>query len=381
MKRVIVLGSTGSIGRSALDVIRRMPGRLKVVGLSAHSRWEVLARQIQEFQPEAAAVADATAADRLRSSLGDGPTRLLDGPDASTEMAGSVDADIILTAIVGSAGLSSTIEAAKSGGILAVANKEPLVMAGDVIVRLANERGTTVVPVDSEHSAIFQALRAGKRDEVRKVVITASGGAFLDVPIEDLGSVTPDQAMKHPTWNMGKKVTIDSATLMNKALEIIEAKWLFGLSPDQVEVVIHPQSIVHSMVEFCDGSVVGQLGIPDMRMPIQFALTYPDRSDTPVPSLDLVKVATLSFYEPDLARFPALRLGFEAARVGGTMGAVLNAANEVAVESFVCRRTGFADIIEIVETVMERHSNVAEATLDDILEADRWAREEAAVCL
>jgi len=381
MKRVMILGSTGSVGRNALDVIRHMRGRLRAAGLSARSRWELLAEQVCEFEPDGVAIASSEDGALLRARLGESATRLFDGPSALIEMIQRVEADVFLTAIVGAAGLPVTLEVAKSGRLLALANKEPLVMAGGLIMRLAEENQTTIVPVDSEHSAIFQTLRAGRRCEVRKVVITASGGAFRDVPIEELSRVTPEQALEHPTWDMGPKVTIDSATLMNKALEIVEAKWLFGLDADQIQVVIHPQSIVHSMVEFCDGSVVAQLSVPDMRTPIQFALTFPERLEAPARRLDLVEQRTLTFQEPDPERFSALGLGFEAARSGGTLGAVLNAANEVAVERFIHHRIAFPDIVRITEKVMSKHKNISEPTMEDILAADGWAREEAAVCL
>jgi len=282
----------------------------------------------------------------------------------------------VLVAISGAAGLPSTLAALRAGKTVALANKESLVMAGGLVTSLAREMKVPLLPVDSEHSAIFQALAAGKASEVKRVIITASGGPFRDASVEELEAVTPERALEHPTWSMGRKITIDSATMMNKALEIVEARWLFDLEVPQISVVVHPQSIIHSMVVFCDGSIMAQAGKPDMRMPIQYALTYPDRLPGLVTEPDLAGIGTLEFSEPDVRKFPALELGYRAAREGGTLGAVLNAANEVAVEEFLHQRITFPQIAEQVAKVMDMHTVVAGPSLDDIFEADRWAREE-----
>lgn len=381
MKRVAVLGSTGSIGRSTLEVIRGLGQGYQVVALSANSSWELLAEQVAEFRPRRVVLTEAAGEESLRGKLRGHSAEISVGPDALAQLASEADVDIFVVAIVGAAGLPATVAAAQSGKTLAIANKEPLVMAGGIVMALAEKHGTTVVPVDSEHSAVFQALRAGKRSEVRRIIITASGGPFRDARPEALAAVTPAQALNHPTWRMGAKITMDSATLMNKALEVIEAKWLFGLDASQIDVVVHPQSIIHSMVEFCDGSVVAQMGLPDMKVPIRFALTYPDRAETDVPPLDLVQLGSLTFQAPDFGKFPALRLGYEVARTGGTLGAVLNGANEVAVKEFLDGRIKFTDIIPLVEQALRRHSVVPSPSLDDIIRADEWARSEVHRCL
>ena len=380
-KRLVILGSTGSIGRSALEVIRGLGEGYEVVGLAAGSQWEELARQAEEFQPRQVSVADELAAARLRERLTSSPIEILSGEEGPKALVRAEEVDLVLCAMVGACGLPVALEAARSGKQIALANKEALVIAGGLLIELAHANGATILPVDSEHSAIFQALRGGSRPEVRKVVMTASGGPFYDFTAEQLSDVTPQQALEHPTWSMGRKVTIDSATLMNKGLEAIEAKWLFGLEVPQIQVVIHRQSIVHSMVEFCDGSTIAQLGQPDMRVPIQFALTYPDRAPSPVPAADLCEIGTLTFEEPDAERFPALALGFRAAEAGGTMGAVLNAANEVAAESFLSGRIRFIDIAPSVARVMDRHRVAHAPAIEDLMEADRWARQEMHSCL
>ena len=375
-KRIALLGSTGSIGRNTLDVVRQLGEDYRIVALAANRSWKLLADQVREFRPACVAMSDADAAERLRESLGATDTRILTGEDGCAEIARSDDVDIVVAAMVGAAGLPAAIEALRHGKVLAIANKEPLVIAGQLISDLARANGATVLPVDSEHSAIFQAMKAGKRNEVRRVIITASGGPFRNKSPEELQSVTPEQALDHPTWQMGAKITIDSATLMNKALEIIEARWLFGLSVHEIAVVIHPQSIVHSLVEFCDGSVIAQMGMPDMKVPIRYALTYPGRCEADVEPLDLSKVGQLTFDEPDIERFPALRLGFEVAEQGGTTGAVLSAANEVAVKQFLDGDIAFTQIVETVESTLTKHHVVANPSLDQIMDADRWARQE-----
>ena len=373
-KRVAILGSTGSIGRSALAVVSHLPG-YRVVSLAAGANADLLARQAAEFGAEVVAIADDTQVPRLRSKLPDG-VKVFGGGDGIEAAAVLPQVDVVLVAISGASGLPATIAALRAGKTVALANKESLVMAGGLVTSLAREKGVPLLPVDSEHSAIFQAMAAGKASEVKKVIITASGGPFRDASIEELKLVTPERALKHPTWSMGRKITIDSATMMNKALEIVEARWLFDLEVPQINVVIHPQSIVHSMVVFCDGSVIAQAGRPDMRVPIQYALTYPDRLHGLVSEPDLTGIGSLDFSEPDVRKFPALELGYRAAREGGTLGAVLNAANEVAVEEFLQERISFTEISEQVANVMDAHTVVAEPGLDEILEADQWARDE-----
>ncbi len=381
MKNVVILGSTGSIGKSTLEVIRNLKHKYKVVALSANSQWELLSRQVSEFKPESISLADERCIDSLRNSLPGNSVQILTGEDSVREMVSGDNVDIVLSAIVGGAGLPAAIEVIKNRKTLALANKEALVMAGGLIMPMAKENGVSIIPVDSEHSAVLQALRAGRRDEVKKIIITASGGPFRNHPIEKLSEVTKEEALNHPTWSMGDKITIDSATMMNKALEVIEAKWLFDLNATQIEVVIHPESIIHSLVEFCDGSVIAQMGLPDMKVPIQFALTYPDRENGNVKSLDLAKLGTLNFQKPDMDKFPALRLGYEVVEKGGTMGATFNAANEVAVQEFLDNKIKFTDIAKAVEHVMNQHDFISVPTLQDIMDADEYARKETKICL
>jgi 1-deoxy-D-xylulose-5-phosphate reductoisomerase len=381
MKNVVILGSTGSIGKSALDVIRNLRHKYKVSALSANSQWELLAKQVNEFKPESVSLADERWVDSLRNNLSENSVQIHTGADSIRKMVSKAGVDIVISAIVGAAGLPAAVEVVKNGKTLALANKEALVMAGGLIVSMAKENGATIIPVDSEHSAVLQALRAGRRDEVKKIIITASGGPFYNIPKDKLSEVTKEEALNHPTWKMGQKITIDSATLMNKALEVIEAKWLFGLNSTQIEVIIHPESIVHSLVEFCDGSVIAQMGLPDMKVPIQFALTYPHRENGNVESLDLAKLGTLNFQKPDMDKFPALRLGYEVVEKGGTMGATLNAANEVAVQAFLDRKIKFTDITKTVEHVMKKHNFIEDPTLQDIIDADENARKETKKCL
>ena len=381
MKNVVILGSTGSIGKNALDVIRNLRHKYKVVGLSANSRWELLAKQVEEFKPKSVSLADGRWIKELKNKLPQNSVQILTGTDSVKEMVSGDDVDIVISAIVGAAGLPAAIEVIKNGKTLALANKEALVMAGGLIVSMAREKGVSIIPIDSEHSAILQALRAGHPNEVKKIIITASGGPFRDYPKEKLSEVTKEEALNHPTWQMGQKITIDSATLMNKALEIIEAKWLFNLDSTQIDVIIHPESIVHSLVEFCDGSVIAQMGLPDMKVPIQFALTYPHRENGNVESLDLAKLGSLNFRKPDMDKFPALRLGYEVVEKGGTMGATLNAANEIAVQAFLDRKIKFTDITKTVEHVMKEHNFIKDPTLQDIMDADAHARKETKKCI
>ncbi|MEE9488768.1 MAG: 1-deoxy-D-xylulose-5-phosphate reductoisomerase [Candidatus Brocadiales bacterium] len=379
MKNIAILGSTGSIGKNALDVIRHLGADYSATALTSNRSWETLAQQAEEFHPRRVAMVDGEGCRQLKERLSGNSVEVLSGEESIEEIVADDDVDLVLSAIVGAAALPATLKAIAHKKDLALANKEALVMAGEIVTSKARENGVSLIPVDSEHSAIFQSLAAGKRSELRRIILTASGGAFRDYPADKLDGVTPEQALDHPTWKMGKKITIDSATLMNKALEIVEAKWLFDLKAEEIEVVIHHQSIIHSMVEFQDGSVIAQMGLPDMKLPIQYALTYPERlpahEDTEY--LNLAKVDKLTFDQPDLHRFPALRLGFWAASDGGTLPAVMNAANEVAVQAFLEDKLKFTGIIRIVEEVMHKHTKKNQPSLDDIMTSDRWAREEA----
>ncbi len=375
MKRLAVLGSTGSIGVNGLDVAAHLG--LTVTGLAAGANRKVFRQQIDRFKPAKAALADAAEYAALQRELHGGATQLLQGMEGVRAIAAAEESDVVLCAISGAACLGPVIDAADRGKTLGLANKESMVVAGPIVLERAKKSGATIVPVDSEHSAIFQSMRSGTHPEVKRIFLTASGGPFRETPRSEFGSITVEQALKHPTWNMGGKITIDSATMFNKALEIVEARWLFDLKASQIEVIVHPQSIIHSMVEFVDGSVIAQLGLPDMRTPIQFAFTYPGRAEGNVKRLNLAEIRTLTFQEPDLEKFPSLKLGWRAAEAGGTMGAVLNAANEVAVDRFVKREISFLEIFDTVKSVMDRHELVARPTLEDVLQADAWARREA----
>lgn len=376
VKNVAVLGSTGSIGRSALDVIAASEGTLRAAALSAFANTELLLRQARQFRPAYVVAADAETAGTLRQAdLPDG-CQLLIGPEALAQVASAPEVDVVLTAIVGSAGLRSTWAALEAGKTIALANKETLVMGGGLVTALAAQRNAPIIPVDSEHSAVFQALQCGRRCDVRRVVLTASGGPFRTFSREQLEAVTIDDALAHPTWRMGRKITIDSATMMNKALEIIEARWLFDLTADEIGVVVHPQSVIHSLVEYVDGSVVAQLSPPDMKLPIQYALTYPERRPGPAAKFDWTQSHQLEFFPPDMARFPALELGLEAARVGGTAGAVLNAANEAAVAQFLAGEIRYVDVVPACRSVLQNHDFEARPTLERLIECDRWARRE-----
>jgi 1-deoxy-D-xylulose-5-phosphate reductoisomerase len=376
-RHVAVLGSTGSIGTSCLDVIARLPDRLAPVALTAHTSWDRLCAQARQFRPRWVTLTDDAELARVDRAQLAGAAELLDGADRVERIVSAPEIDVVVTAVVGAAGLRGTWAALEAGKTICVANKETLVLAGQQVMDLADRRGGRILPVDSEHSAVFQAMQAGQPRELRRIILTASGGPFRTWTRDQIESATPEQALRHPTWRMGPKITIDSATMMNKALEIIEAKWLFGLDPDQIEVVLHPQSIVHSMVEFTDGSVVAQLSPPDMRLPIQYALCYPERLPCPAPRLDMSMAMSLDFEPADRARFPALELGYEVAGRGGTCGAVLNAANEVAVESFLAGAIRFPDIVRACRAVLDSHTFDPHPTLDALLAADHWARQAA----
>ena len=379
LKAITVLGCTGSIGVSTLEVMRQFPDRFRARGLAAGRNVSLLARQIREFRPAVAAVLDEERAGELREALtGFHPLpEILFGVEGYEEMAADSRTDMVLSAMVGAAGLRPTLAAVKAGRSIALANKETLVAAGELVMDLAAHTGSRILPVDSEHNAIFQALQGNSLQALRRILLTASGGPFFGRSREELERVTPEQALKHPNWSMGAKITIDSATLMNKGLEVIEACRLFDVPVDRIAVHIHPESIVHSMVEYVDGSVIAQLGIPDMKIPIAYALAYPERLPVANPRLDLFQLRNLSFYPPDEERFPCLRLAFEACRKGGDLPAVLNAANEVAVQAFLDGQLDFPGIPRTVEAVMDRHDTVSAPDLEAILAADARAREDA----
>jgi 1-deoxy-D-xylulose-5-phosphate reductoisomerase len=376
MKRLAVLGSTGSIGKSCCEVVRAHASTMRIVAVTTNSRWEELAAQCWQFRPALAVVADETCRAKIAAGVFPSETEVLFGADAIMRAAAHPEIDVVVSGIVGAAGLRGTWSAIEAGKRVAVANKETLVVAGPLVTELARKTGAELIPVDSEHSAVFQALASGRREDLRRIILTASGGPFRTWPKERLQHVTPKDALAHPTWQMGPKITVDSATMMNKALEIIEARWLFNLEPDQIDVVVHPQSIVHSLVEFVDGSVLAQMSPPDMKLPIQYAITYPERRTGISPRLDFQSAFALDFEPPDPERFPALALGHEVARRGGTCGAVLNAANEVAVARFLAGSLSFPDISRACREVLESHHFEPSPTLDELLKQDAWARQE-----
>jgi 1-deoxy-D-xylulose-5-phosphate reductoisomerase len=377
IKRISILGSTGSIGTQTLDVIAHDRENYQVEALSAGSNISLLLEQIKQFQPKKVSVATKALADELLSYITDA-TEVFYGEAGLIEIAASTDADFVVSALVGSQGLSPTLAAIAAGKNIGLANKETLITAGHLVTEMVLKHGVSLLPIDSEHSAIFQCLNGETRAQVSKIVITASGGSFRDRTREQLKGVTIEEALSHPNWAMGAKITIDSATMVNKGLEVMEAHWLFQLPYDQIEVMLHPQSIIHSMVEFVDHSVMAQLGNPDMRVPIQYALTYPDRYPTPTKPLKLTEIGTLQFREMDYARYPCLRMAFEAGRQGGTVPTVYNAANEVAVARFLAGEITFLQIEEIIERVMQLHQSVALPDLEQISYTDHWAREKAA---
>jgi len=389
-KRIAILGSTGSIGKNALRVIDALNSLLvagrssldkeqpqyEIVALSAHSSYELLAEQARRYKPRFVAITNADYFEQLRDLVGDLDVEVSAGPDSLTEIAGLADVDIVLTAVVGAVGLPAVLAAARSGKTLAIANKEPLVIAGELLTEAAKNNGSIILPVDSEHSAIFQAMQAGSREEVSKIILTSSGGPFRKMRPEDIENVTLEEALSHPVWDMGPKITVDSATMVNKALEVIEAHWLFCMPVERIEVLIHPESIVHSLVEFVDGSLIALLGRADMCLPIQYALTYPARVAGIAEHLQLERIGKLTFERPNVETFRALSLGFEVARTGGTAAVVFNAANEAAVGEFLAGRIKFVRIVELIEDCLNKHNVKRRVSLEELLEADAWARRE-----
>ena len=376
MKHVAILGSTGSIGIQALDVVSYHPDRFKVTALAAYQNDVLMAEQIERFQPALAVLIDEAAAARLRRNY-HGSTRIAAGQEGLLEAATLTENDIVLTAMVGAAGIRPTLAAIEAGKDIALANKETLVAAGSIVTAAAARKACRLLPVDSEHSALFQCLQGEKADAVARLILTASGGPFRGYSRRQLERITVEQCLQHPNWSMGRKITVDSATMVNKGLEVIEARWLYDIAFERIEVVIHPQSIVHSMIEFVDGSTMAQLGLPDMRLPIQYALTWPDRLPSPAPSMDWRQARLLEFLPPDTDTFRGLALAYEAGETGGTMPCVLNAANEVAVEAFLQKHLPFLAIPEIIGETMSRHSVITAPSLPEILLADVWAREVA----
>lgn len=374
-QNIAILGSTGSIGTQSLDVVRQSPN-LHVLGLSANHNINLLEAQAREFSPRLVCVCDPEKAKELRLRLADTPVKVIGGSEGMCEIAAMEDVRTVVTAVMGIAGLPPTLAAIQCGKTIALANKETLVAAGELVTALAQKHGVSILPVDSEHSAVFQSL-AGLQEQkqLKKVILTASGGPFRGKKRAELTDITPEMALKHPNWNMGAKITIDSSTLVNKGLEVIEARWLFGVTPGQIDVVVHPQSIIHSMVEFVDGSVVAQLGLPDMRLPIAYALTYPDRIPLAGEPLDLAKIGTLTFEKPDTEAFPALPLAYEALKAGGTMCAVYNGADEAAVSLFLNQKIRYPDIVSVIEGAMRAYTNTEANSLESIAAADQWARD------
>ncbi len=377
MKRIVILGSTGSIGTNTLDIVAKFPGQFQVVGLTAGTNDERLEEQLRVFKPAVVALSDAAAAARLRARCQIAGVEILSGSDGVAQVARWPEADLVISAIVGGAGLVPTLAAIEAGTCVALANKEPMVMAGALMQEEARAHGVTILPVDSEHSAIFQSMEGHRREDIRRLILTASGGPLWELSRDQMRDVKPQQALQHPNWKMGAKITIDSATLMNKGLEVVEARWLFDIPATQIEVLVHRESIIHSLVEYVDGSVLAQLGLPDMRTPISYAMTYPARLPLEPPPLDLARIGQLTFYEPDRVRFPCLGFGYEALRTGGTMPATLNAANEVAVAAYLQEMIGLLDIADVIHATMDAHTRHEVRTLADALEADRWAREKA----
>ncbi|RBP64457.1 1-deoxy-D-xylulose 5-phosphate reductoisomerase [Alkalibaculum bacchi] len=376
MKYVSILGSTGSIGTQTLDIAKENPDKIKIVGLSSNRNIDLLEQQISIFKPSMVAVMNEEKASELRKRIGNS-TEVVSGIEGLCAVASLSEANIILTAVTGMIGLEPTLRAIERGKDIALANKETLVAGGHLVMAKAKEKGIKIYPVDSEHSAIFQCLMGNDRKDLHKIILTASGGPFRGYSLENLKDVTLEKALKHPNWSMGRKITIDSATLMNKGFEVIEAKWLFDLNKEQIEVVVHPQSIVHSLVEFKDHSTIAQMGYPDMKVPIQLALFYPNRIENSIESLNLAQIGTLTFEKPDINVFRCLGLSYESIKIGGSMPTVLNAANEIAVDAFLNRKIHFTEIPQILEKIMNEHNIIQNPDLDSVLEVDRWARAKA----
>lgn len=375
MKKISLLGSTGSIGVNTLDVVERNPESFQILAMSAGSNVDLFAEQIRKFKPQTAALFDTKKIPELKERVADLDVEILSGEEGSIAVATLPEVDVVVSGVVGSAGLLPAIHALRAGKNLALANKETLVIAGELVLKEAEKTNSQIIPIDSEHSAIFQALNGEKKERIKKIILTASGGPFRTFSLEQMENVTVKDALKHPNWEMGAKITIDSSTMMNKGLEYIEAKWLFGVDTP-VEIIVHAQSIIHSMVEFVDTSIMAQLGIPDMRVPIAYALTYPDRFECDLPSLDLATMGNLTFEAPDFERFPCLKLAIDAMEMGKTVPAVLNAANEIAVQAFLDELIPYKDIAELIRMVMQNHSPSPLNELQDVLDADQWAREE-----
>lgn len=373
MNKIVLLGSTGSIGTQTLDIVRNYSSDLQVVALAAGSNVVLMEQQIREFMPKKAVMWSKEAAKDLKEKVADLPVEVLAGMDGLLEIVTMEEADTVVTAIVGMIGIRPTIAAIESGKTIALANKETLVTAGHIIMPLAKEKGVKILPVDSEHSAIFQSMNGEKREQVDKILLTASGGPFRGKKTADLLNIRVEDALKHPNWSMGRKITIDSATLVNKGLEVIEAKWLFDVSLDRIQVVVHPQSIIHSMVQYKDGGIIAQLGTPDMKLPIQYALFYPDRRDLPGKKLDFYELSQMTFEKPDMETFYGLRLAFDAAKIGGSMPTVYNAANEKAVSLFLDRKIGFLQIPEFIQKAMENHKMIENPSVNEILSAEKEA--------
>jgi 1-deoxy-D-xylulose-5-phosphate reductoisomerase len=378
MKKIAILGSTGSIGVNALRVIQANPEKYQVTALAAGKNISLLLEQIKRFRPLAVAVMEEAAVNELKTQLtNSSKPEIFFGTEGFIRLATITEVDTVISAMAGSAGLLPTYSGIKAGRNIALANKETMVMAGSLVMAEARKHGVSILPIDSEHSAILQSLQGHPREDLRRVILTASGGPFRDLSLEEMSKVTPDQALNHPTWNMGQKVSIDSATMMNKGLEAIEAKWLFDLKMDQISILIHSQSIVHSMVEYKDGSIISQMGVPDMMIPISFALSFPHHLKTRVPPLELEKIGMLSFEKPDMKRFRCLDLALKAAEMGGSMPAVLNGANEIAVVSFLNGTIGFLDIPDLIEKTMASHKHHPIDSIETVMEVDRWARDMA----
>ena len=376
IKKLTVLGSTGSIGVNTLNIIRNNTDKYSVVALAAGRNVDLLYKQIMEFEPQIVAVNNETVAEKLQDLLGSASgTEILYGNDGYRRVAVASEVDMVVSALAGAAGLLPTLAAIEAGKDIALANKEAMVMAGELVTERARVRGSRILPIDSEHSAIFQCLLGHRQQDIRRIILTASGGPFFHLPAEELCNVTPAQALNHPNWNMGDKITIDSASMMNKGLEAIEAKWLFDVEFDNIDILVHPQSIVHSLVEYIDGSLIAQLGIPDMKLPIAYALSFPERTPSMAPPLNLLTVGPLEFFPPDFDKFPNMKLAYEAGKQGGTVPAVLNAANEVAVQAFIEKRIRFPQMTNVIEAVLSMHSVDKIGTIEDVIRADIWARE------